>query len=93
MNETATHDLGKEKKATEEKTDRKPVLAEGTGGTDPVVRFKVDGVVKSLNKPVTGADLYRVAGTPKSLKLGGKEIKNDSEPVEIEQDAEVKSSH
>lgn len=68
---------------------RRPVLGENLGGTSNVVRFKVDGVQKSLSKPVTGLELYRVAGSPKSVSVGGKKIKNDGEPVEIEDGAEV----
>ena len=89
--EKHSHDSGKEKNPKAEKTE-KSVLAEGTGGASPVVRFKIDGIVKSLNKPVTGYELYRAAGQPHSLSLGGKHVNNDAEPVEIEDDAELTSS-
>lgn len=65
------------------------VLGEGLGGTSGVVRFKIDGVEKSLSKPVIGMELYRVAGSPKSVSVGGKKIENNNEPVEIEDGAEV----
>jgi hypothetical protein len=65
------------------------VTSESFLGIPPVVRFTVDGVVKSLQKPVTGADLYRVAGQPKSLSVGGRSIENNSDPVEIEDGAEA----
>jgi hypothetical protein len=88
QHETITHDSGTKKPPIEPKAEAtKTVFA---NESEPVVRFKIDGLVKSLNKPVRGSDLYRVAGEPKSLKLGGKEIANDSEPVEIDDDAELK---
>jgi hypothetical protein len=88
MNETLTHD---KKAHAETKTETaKPVHSEATGSAEPVVRFKVDGLIKSLNKPVRGTDLYRVAGEPKLLKLGSKEIANDYQLVEIDDDAELK---
>ena len=39
-----------------------------------------------------GADLYRVAGNPESLKVGGKAVSNDTEIVDIPDDAEVQIS-
>lgn len=70
-------------------SDEHPVLGEGLGGTSGVVRFEIDGVQKSLSKPVTGAEFYRVAGNPKAVSVGGKKINNDNEPVEIEDGAKV----
>jgi hypothetical protein len=106
MNERSTHDSGTQKAGHDPKThdpahetthdakgEKKPVLGgSGTLGETPVVRFKVDGQVKSLNRPVTGTELYRVAGNPQSVEVGGKKVKNDSEIVDIEDDEEIKVS-
>jgi hypothetical protein len=64
------------------------VLMEGTGGIK-VVRFTVNGQVKSLNLPVTGAELHRVAGGAVTVTVGGTVIANDTEPVDLPDDAEV----
>ena len=60
-----------------------------TGGP---LRIKLDGVVKTLSGPVTGASLHRLAGEidgyPVSLKSGGQDIANDDKPVEVKQDQE-----
>jgi hypothetical protein len=88
--EEAAHHGGTKRASQEPKAeDFKPVLPEGTGGASPVVRFEIDGQVKSLSRPVRGTDLYRVAGDPKSLKVGGKAISNDTEIVDVPDDAEV----
>lgn len=92
--ETPTHESGQKKTPNDAKTETgKPVVPENAGSPSPVVRFKIDGTVKSLNRPVTGADLHRVSGSPKSLKHGSQEIKNDYKQVDLEDDAELKASY
>lgn len=86
--DTAVKSPPKETKSDPSKSADKPVLAEGTGGIK-VVRFKLGDQVKSLNLPVTGAELHRIAGGATKLTIGGKAVENNSEPVEIADDAEV----
>jgi hypothetical protein len=67
------------------------ILTEGAGAIS-VARFTVDGQVKSLNRPISGADLYRICGSPKKLTAGGRAIADDSEPIDLADDAELKAS-
>ena len=57
------------------------------------MRFKLGDQVKSLNLPVTGAELHRISGGATKLTVGGKAIENNSEPVEIADDAEVSATY
>lgn len=68
------------------------VLMEGTGGIR-VVRFTLNGQVKSLNLPVSGADLYRLSGGAKKLTVGGHAVANDGEPIDLADDAEVTAAY
>ena len=56
------------------------------------IRFKLDGSVRSIDEPVTGAALHRLAGEtdgyPVNLKTGGVDVPNDDEPFDLEFDQE-----
>jgi len=95
--ETTAHDAAIKKppettKGDPAKSGDKPILAEGTGGIK-VARFTLNGQVKSLNVPVTGAELHRISGGATKLTVGGKAIENNCEPVEIADDAEVSATY
>lgn len=68
------------------------VLMEGTGGIK-VARFTLNGQVKSLNLPVTGAELHRIAGGAQKLTVNGKAVANDSEPLDLADDAAVTATY
>jgi hypothetical protein len=68
------------------------VLMEGTGA-QRVVRFTINGQVKSLNLPVSGAELYRVAGSPQKLTVGGHVVANNTETLDLADDAEVTAAY
>lgn len=89
--ETETHPGAK---TTSNAPDAPPkgTLMEGTGGIK-VARFTVNGQVKSLNLPVTGAELHRVAGNPAKLTMGGKAVANDTEALEIADGADITASY
>ena len=55
------------------------------------IRFKLDGHVKTLSAPITGAALHAIAGNPSSLTTGGKEVPNDSEPFDLKEDQQFLS--
>ena len=65
-------------------------------GQTGMVRFKLDGPVKTVNTPVTGAQLHRMAGAidgyPVKLKAGGSEVPDNDEPFEIKQDQELSTT-
>jgi len=85
--ETATHSSGANRTSEHQKADAPKV------GAISVARFTVNGQVKSLNRPVTGAELYRIAGSPEKLTVDGKAIANDAEPIDLADDAELKASY
>jgi len=66
-----------------------------TEGSTPSgsVRFKLDGNVKTVNKPVTGAALHVLAGNPASLVGPAGPVPNDHEPYDLKHDAELHSKH
>jgi hypothetical protein len=66
-----------------------------TEGSTPSgsVRFKLDGNVKTVNKPVTGAALHVLAGNPASLVGPAGPVPNDHEPYDLPHDAELHSKH
>jgi len=66
-----------------------------TEGSTPSgsVRFKLDGNVKTVNKPVTGAALHVLAGNPASLTGPAGPVPNDHEPYDLKHDAELHSKH
>ena len=66
-----------------------------TEGSTPSgsVRFKLDGNVKTVNKPVTGAALHVLAGNPASLAGPAGPVPNDHEPYDLKHDAELHSKH
>ena len=66
-----------------------------TEGSTPSgsVRFKLDGNVKTVNKPVTGATLHVLAGNPASLIGPAGPVPNDHEPYDLKHDAELHSKH
>ena len=66
-----------------------------TEGSTPSgsVRFKLDGNVKTVNKPVTGAALHVLAGNPPSLVGPAGPVPNDHEPYDLKHDAELHSKH
>jgi len=90
--DTAVKSPPKETKADPAKSADKPILAEGTGGIK-VARFTLNGQVKSLNLPVTGAELHRIAGGATKLTIGGKAVENNGEPVEVADDAELTATY
>ena len=69
------------------------MLKEGTGHTGGSVRFKLNGQVKTINHPVTGAALHALAGSPTSLTAGGKKVPNDHEKFHLAHDEELVSEH
>ena len=52
------------------------------------IRFILDGKVKTLSSPVTGAALHIIAGNPMSLSSGGAEVPNNGEPFNLVPDQE-----
>jgi hypothetical protein len=58
------------------------------------IRFRLDGNVKTINRPVTGAALHVLAGNPATLTAdGGGAVPNSYEPFELKEDAELHSKH
>ena len=62
-----------------------------SGNTDnrTHIRFRLDGQVKSLTLPVTGAALHTIAGTPAHVASDGKDIPNTADAFDFEPDQEV----
>ena len=69
-----------------------PPITEGSTPSGSV-RFKLDGNVKTVNKPVTGAALHVLAGNPASLTGPAGPVPNDHEPYDLKHDAELHSKH
>lgn len=69
-----------------------PPITEGSIPSGSV-RFKLDGKVKTVNKPVTGAALHVLAGNPASLAGPAGAVPNDHEPYDLKHDAELHSKH
>jgi hypothetical protein len=57
------------------------------------VRFRLDGRVKTVSRPVTGAALHSIAGNPTGLTSGGVAVPNDFKPFALIQDQELVSTH
>lgn len=55
------------------------------------IRFLLDGNVKTLSSPVTGAALHAIAGNPTSLTSGGQEVPNNNEPFDLKEDQQFLS--
>jgi hypothetical protein len=55
------------------------------------IRFVLDGKVKTLSAPITGAALHTIAGNPTSLTSGGQEVPNNNEPFELKEDQQFLS--
>ncbi len=53
------------------------------------IRFYLDGVVKTLSRPVTGAALHAIAGCPAYLVSDGKDVPNNNEHFDLKQDQDV----
>jgi hypothetical protein len=73
-----------------------PKVLTGTPLNPPMLRFKLNGVSKSIlvgSQRLTGADLYRIAGGPEKLTAGGKAIANDAEPLDLADNADVTASY
>ena len=51
------------------------------------IRFLLDGNVKTIPLPVTGASLHAIAGNPTSLTSGGVEVPNNNDAFELKEDA------
>jgi hypothetical protein len=70
------------------------VTSEGiTPSGSSSIRFYLDGNVKTVNRPVTGAALHVVAGSPASLTAeGGGEVPNSFEPFELKEDQKLTST-
>ena len=68
------------------------MITEGTRQSGSV-RFRLNGQVKTINHPITGAALHVLAGNPTSLTMGGREIPNSSETVDLKEDQELTSKH
>ena len=68
-----------------------PPITEGTIPSGSV-RFKLNGLTKSINLPVTGAELHRLAGNPATLITGDVAVPNTSAPFVLTQDAELVST-
>lgn len=67
-----------------------------TEGSTPSgsIRFKLNGKVKTISRPVTGAALHVLAGNPATLTAdGGGAIPNSHEPFDLKQDQELHSKH
>ena len=87
---TASHEAQAHEKPASSSESK--ILMEGTGGIK-VVRFTLNGQVKSLNPPVSGAELHRVAGSPAKLMVGGHAVANTTEPFDLADDAEVTATY
>ena len=57
------------------------------------VRFKLDGVVKTLPEPITGLALHTIAGHPSSLTSEGVPVPKDHTPFDVSEDQEFVSAH
>ena len=55
------------------------------------IRFLLDGNVKTISSPVTGAALHAIAGNPTSLTSGGQEVPNNNEPFDLKEDQQFLS--
>ena len=55
------------------------------------IRFILDGKVKTLPSPVTGAAIHIIAGNPTSLTSDGMEVPNNGEPYNLVPDQEFVS--
>jgi hypothetical protein len=67
------------------------MITEGnlTPGNLGVIRFRLDGVVKTLNGPVTGNSLHAVAGYPDRLETAdGREVPKNGDEFKIDPDSE-----
>ena len=57
------------------------------------VRFKLNGLTKTINFPVSGAALHLLAGNPTTLVSGGVAVPNTQAPFTLVQDQEFISTH
>jgi hypothetical protein len=57
------------------------------------VRFKLNGLTKTINFPVSGAALHLLAGNPTTLVSGGVAVPNTPAPFTLVQDQELISTH
>ena len=65
------------------------MLTSGNTENRSHIRFRLDGAVKSLTLPVTGAALHTIAGNPEYLVTAGHDVPNTPEPFDLEPDQEV----
>jgi hypothetical protein len=57
------------------------------------VRFKLNGLTKTINLPVSGAALHLLAGNPTTLVSGDVAVPNTQAPFTLVQDQELVSTH
>ena len=57
------------------------------------VRFKLNGLTKTINFPVSGAALHLLAGSPTTLVSGDVAVPNTQAPFTLMQDQELISTH
>ena len=57
------------------------------------VRFKLNGLTKTINFPVSGAALHLLAGNPTTLESGDVAVPNTQAPFTLVQDQELISTH
>lgn len=60
---------------------------------NPLVRFKIDGVVKSPSGPITGESLYALAGNPALLVSDGSKVEKNDKPIAVHHDQEFVTMH
>lgn len=57
------------------------------------VRFKLDGLTKTIDFPVSGAALHQLAGNPTTLVSGDVVVPNTDAPFMLVQDQNLISTH
>jgi len=56
------------------------------------IRFKLDGVVKTISGPVTGAQLHKMAGSVDGYPVELNGVPDTSDPYPLHQDQELTTS-